>query len=114
MCLQNPVNTLMWLGANFSIIGPIVSLAIDTKLFVQPIFRGPLLFFSIANLGLAAAAFMAGPARHANMLQLHRFPQLFRFQLEGLGVAGWVFFYIIITLTRYALKRYQSRRVMPS
>ncbi|KAL3136147.1 hypothetical protein ABBQ32_007164 [Trebouxia sp. C0010 RCD-2024] len=112
--LQNPVNTLMWLGANFSLIGPIISLAIDTKLFVRTIFRGPLLFLSIVNVGLASAGLMAGPAKHANILQLYCFPQLFRFQVEGLGAGGWVFFYIFITLTRYVLRQCQSRKVVPS
>ena len=95
-------------------IGPIISLAIDTKLYVRTIFRGPLLLLSIVNVGLASAGFMAGPAKHANILQLYHFPQLFRFQVEGLGVGGWVFFYIFITFTRYVLKRYQNRKIVPS
>lgn len=113
--LQNPVNTTMWLTANFQLLGPIVSLSVDTKLFVQPIFRtGPLLFFTVIYTSLASLAIMVGPARHANLFRLYKFPQLFRFQNEGLGVGGVVFFYTFITLTRYALKHFQLRKVLPS
>ena len=115
MLLQNPVNTIMWVSANFQLLGPVVSLGVDTRLFVQPVFRsGPLLFLTVVFHSLATLAIMAGPARHANVFHLYRFPQLFRFQSEALTLASVAFFYTFITLTRYLLQRYALRKVMPS
>ena len=105
----------MWMTANFQLLGPIVSLGVDTKLFVRQIFRkGPLSLLAAVYISLATFAIMAGPAKHANIFRLYHFPQLFRFQAEGLGAGGCLFFFVSITLLRRILKRYQERQIMPS
>ncbi len=113
--MQNPINTMAWLNANFQLLGPIISLTVETRLFVQPIFRtAPLLILSVVYTVFANLAIMTGPAVHANTFRLYRFPQKERFQIEGLGVAAVVYFYLCITITRRLLKRYQQRRIQPS
>ena len=113
--MQNPVNTMLWLNANFQLLGPIISLTVETRLFVQPIFRtAPLLILSVVYTVFANLALMTGPAVHANAFRLYHLPQKERFQIEGLGVAAVVYFYLCITITRRLLKRYQQRKIQPS
>ncbi len=113
--MQNPVNTMLWLNANFQLLGPIISLTIETRLFVQPIFRtAPLLILSVVYTVFANLALMTGPAVHANAFRLYHLPQKDRFQIEGLGVAAVVYFYLCITITRRLLKRYQQHKIQPS
>ena len=113
--LQNPVNTIMWLTANFQLMGPIISLGVDTKLFVQRIFhKGPLPVLAAVYISLGTVAIMAGPATHANIFRLYRLPQAFRFRVEGLGIGDALLFIIFITVTRHILRRYQKRQIVPS
>ena len=104
----------MWLAANVELVALIISLAVDTKLFVKFIFRGPLLLLTVVYACLAAAAVMAGPAKHANILQLYRLPQVFRFECEVFALGYTVFYLIFVSLTRYMLQRFSRHKVMPS
>ncbi len=113
--VQNPVNTMAWVSANFQLLGPIISVTVETRLFVQPIFRtGPLLLLAVAYTALATLAVMAGPTTHANAFRLFHFPQLYRFQCEGIGVGAVVNFYVCITVTRRLLRWHQQRRIQPT
>ena len=112
--MQNPVNTPMWLMANVELVAPIISLAVDTKLFVEVVFRGPLLLLTAVYACLATAGIMAGPAKHGNIFRLYRLSQLFRFQSEAFVVGQTMLYLALITLTHYGLKHYFRRKVMPS
>lgn len=104
----------MWLIANVQVLAPIVSLAVDTKRFVKFIFRGPLLLLTAVYACLATAGLMAGPAKHANIFRLYSLPQLFRFQSEAFMLGMTTLYIILITLTRYGVKGYFDRKVVPS
>ena len=105
---------MTWLTANVSLLAPIISLAVDTKLFVQFIFRGPLLVLTVVYSSLATLVLMAGPAKHANVFGLFRFDWLYRLQTEGILLIFTVLYFVLVTLTRYMLRRYQRRQVMPA
>ena len=77
--LQNVVNTYGWLTANFQLLGPIISLGVETKLFVQPLYKTKLFFpLAIFFTLLSSLVILLGPAHHANIFHLYVFPQHFR------------------------------------
>lgn len=69
--LQNPVNTFAWLIANFELLGPVISLGVDTRLFVKPIYKtGFYIPVALAYLILSVLSIMAGPVHRANIFHL--------------------------------------------
>lgn len=104
----------MWLTANVQLIAPIISLAVDTKLFVKFIFRGPLLLFTAVCVCTASTLLAAGHPTSGNVLRLYRLPQRFRFESEAFALGETAFYLLLISLTRYMLKRYFRRKVVPS
>lgn len=103
----------MWLTANVQLIAPIVSLAVDTKLFVKFIFRGPLLLLTAVCTCTATLLLVAGHLSHFNILHLYHLPKHFRFQSEDFALGESAFYLLLISLTRYILKRYLRRKVVP-
>ena len=114
VCVQNPVNTMSWISANFQLLGPIISLALDTRQFVQRIFSTALvLLFAVVQTALANVAILAGPAVHANVFGLYHFPAQFRFNWEALGLIAVLYSFTCLTVTRRLLTWHQQRRVQP-
>ena len=101
----------MWSTANFQLLGPIVSLTVDTRLFVQPIFHTvPLLSLAVTFTVLATVIILA-PRTKGNILALYQFPQDYRFRVEGFAVAAIVYYYLFVTLTRHGLRWHRQPRI---
>lgn len=112
--LQNPVNTYAWLTANFQLLGPVISLRVDTRLFVKPIYKtGFYIPVAIVYLILSILGILLGPVHKANILGLAIYPQHFRFQMEGLAVAAVVLFWAVVNTTRRIINRLEGSKVSP-
>ena len=86
--LQNPVSTIVWLVANYSLLAPLTTFSQDIKLFAIPLQqRKPQLLMAVAFMVLAYLAILCGPATHANFFHLYVFPVSFRLQVAGVVLA---------------------------
>ena len=112
--LQNPVISQMWISATFQLLGPIVSLTVDTRQFVMPIFRTKPLMTLAATFTILATVAILVPIGQDNAFALYQFPQPYRFRLQGLGVAAIVYYYLVVTLVRRGLVWYEQRRIRPA
>ena len=111
-CVQNPVNTFGWLTCNCQMLGPMITLGVDTHLFVQPVTSSrPYMCVSILYFGLTTLAIMAGPVPSCNIFQLALFPQSFRFQMEWHVMVGAVGFAVALRTMRAVLDRCVSTQV---
>ena len=86
--VQNPVNTIVWLVANYSLLAPLTTFAQDVQLFAIPLQqRKPQLLLSLTFMILSYLAILCGPATHANLFHLYTFIPSFRLQVTGIVLA---------------------------
>ena len=86
--LQNPVSTVVWLVANYSLIAPLATFSLEIQRFAVPLQeRKPQLLLSVTFMNLAYLAVLCGPAAHANLFDLYSFPISFRLQVAGVVLA---------------------------
>ena len=112
--MQNPVTTLAWLVAIFELLGPLVSLVIDTKNFCEPALRyKPILCLTVLSLVLNYVIALGHPHSWGNIFGQYEFPwsykSLFAWTiiLEGAIYGGLVF------CMRSFLQQLQQRRCVP-
>ncbi len=112
--LQNPVITLGWFFGNLQLLVPLVSLTIDTKPYCEsPLSTKPLLIMSVVLPTLANVVVLVRTESVWNPLKFFNFPQSFRLQCGGLGVAGTVFYGIFTAAFRWFVLRYDHRKLSP-
>lgn len=119
MMMQNPVTTIAWLSADVSLLGPLVSLTIDTKEFCLGLFRTKVvLLFSLTQGIMVCFTVLLRPHHHAifmsTFLRLYSFQHSFRFEVAGLILAGIVAYAIVVNASRRLLDRLQRSRVHPA
>ena len=86
--LQNPVSTIVWLVANYSLMAPLAAFSFDTQFFAIPLKeRKPQLLMSVTFMILAYLAILCGPATHASLFHVYSFPVSFRLQTAALVLA---------------------------
>lgn len=117
--VQNPVTTMAWLVGDVSLLGPLVSLTIDTKDFCLGLFRTKaVLLFSLAQGIMVAFTILLRPHHHvifmSAYLRLYSFAQSFRFEVAGLIVAGILAYAVMVNASRRLLDRLQRSRVHPA
>ena len=117
--MQNPVTTMAWLSADVSLLGPLVSLTIDTKDFCMGLFRTKVvLLFSLFQGIMVFVILLLRPHHHVTFmskyLRLYSFGQSFRYQVAGVIVAGIVAYAIVVNASRRLLDRLQRSRVHPA
>ena len=114
-CVQNPVQTLAWLVANFQLLGPLVSLVIDTRLFCEPALRfKPILFLSLVSLTITYTATLGKPAHWGNFFQQYDFPIGFKIYFAWSIAIQAILYGIVCHTLRLSLMRYQRRHVAPA
>ena len=116
--MQNPVTTVAWLAAHLSLLGPLVSLTIDTKDFCLGLIRTRLvLLFSLVQVIMAFLVVLLRPNTHVNYvstyLKLYSFGQAFRLEAADVTVAGMTGYAIVVNTSRRLLGRLQRSRVHP-
>ncbi len=86
--VQNPVNSVVWLVANYSLLAPLTTFAQDIQQFAIPLpERKPQLLLAVTFMVLAYLVILCGPALHANIFHLYHFPVSFRLHAAGVVLA---------------------------
>ena len=105
--LQNPVSTVVWLVANYSLMAPLATFSLDIQRFAIPLQeRKPQLLLSVTFMSLAYLAILCGPAAHANIFALYNFPISFRLQVAGVVLAQFLSCATILICVRYVVDRF--------
>ena len=109
---------MAWLAANVSLLGPLVSLTIDTKNFCQGLFRTKVvILFSLVQGIMAFLIILVRPYLRetyvSGFLRLYDFHQSFRYQVAGVTVAGIIAYAVLVHTSRQLLEGLQRRRVHP-
>lgn len=114
-CLQARVVSWAWVIADISLLAPLVSLTIDTRLFCQSIWRSKPLLLLVLVYNVGAFVFLtARPIRHLNIASLaDEFPQSFRWEALGIVIAGVFAYAIMVNGSRRLLSRLARPRVHP-
>lgn len=110
---------MAWLSADVELLGPLVSLTIDTKDFCLGLFRTKVvLLFSLAQVIMVSCTMLLRPHHHATLtstyLKLYSFTQSFQFEVTGVILAGVVAYAIAVNTSRRLLERLQRSRVHPT
>ncbi|KAL3156049.1 hypothetical protein ABBQ32_013037 [Trebouxia sp. C0010 RCD-2024] len=116
---QNPVTSAAWLVADISLLGPLVSLTIDTENFCKGLLRTKVtVLFALAHVIIAAITLLL-PAQHhltsvAAYLKLYNFSAAFRLEFAGLAIGGVLTYGVLVNASRRFLNRLQHSRVHPA
>lgn len=107
--LQNPVSTVVWLVANYSLLAPLATFSLEIQRFAIPLLeRKPQLLLAVTFMNLAYLAILCGPAAHANLFDLYSFPVSFRLQVAGVVLAQFSVGATTLICVRYMVDRYCS------
>ncbi|DBB02796.1 TPA: hypothetical protein ACH3X1_013628 [Trebouxia sp. C0004] len=109
---DNPAVTLAWLVANFELLGPLVSLVIDTKNFCEPALRfKPIFHLTSFYLATAYIALLGRPDGWGNTFAQYDFPSSFKPQFAWrMTVEATTYGIVTYTL----LQRFKRRRCAPA
>ena len=114
MPMQNPVPTLAFLVANFELLGPLMSLLVDTRRFCVSALRfKPILLLILLFLCLAYTAALGKPAVWGNIWLQYEFPSHFKVLFAWSMALEATTYGIICHTLRLALQRFQQRQVTP-
>ncbi len=107
--VQNPVNSVVWLVANYSLLAPLTTFAEDIQRFAIPLReRKPQLLLAVTFMVLAYLAFLCGPALHANIFHLYQFPVSFRLHAAGVVLAQFSVCAALLVCVRQLVDRFLS------
>ena len=113
--VQNPVPTLAWLVANFELLGPLISLMVDTRRFCEPALRfKPILLLLLVSLSLSYTAALGRPGLWGNLFMQYEFPLRFKVLFAWSVALEATSYGIICHTLRLALQRFQQNRVTPA
>lgn len=105
--LQNPVSTVVWLVANYSLMAPLATFSVDVQRFAIPLQeRKPQLLLSVTFMSLAYLAILCGPAAHANLFDLYTFLFSFRLQVAGVMLAQFSVCATTLICVRYVVDHF--------
>lgn len=105
--LQNPVSTIVWLVANYSLLAPLTTFSIDIQCFAIPLKeRKPQLLMSVMFMVLAYLAILCAPAVHANLFHLYSFPVPFRLQAAAVVLAQFSVCATVLICVRQLVSRF--------
>jgi len=112
--VQNPVPTLAWLVTNFELLGPLVSLVIDTRNFCEPALRfKPVMILTAFYAATAYIAALGRPDGWGNTFSQYLFPGSYRPWFACTITAEATCYGILTYTMRLMLQRYQRRRCAP-
>ena len=107
--VQNPVNSVVWLVANYSLLAPLTTFAQDIQRFAIPLpERKPQLLLAVTFMVLAYLAILCGPALHANIFHLYQFPVSFRLHAAGVVLAQFCVCAALLICVRQSVDRFLS------
>ena len=113
--MQNPVATMAWLVANFQLLGPLISLVVDTRRFCEPALRfKPILLLTLLFLCLSYTAALGRPAVWGNLFMQYEFPSHLKVLFAWSMALEATSYGIICHTLRLALQRYQQSRIAPA
>ena len=115
--MQERTTTWAFSIADISLLGPLVSLTIDTCRFCQSIWRSKLLLFLVLLYNAAAYIALTAPPRHPqfNLLKLNNtFPQSFRWESLGIVIAGIFAYAGVVNGFRRLLMHFEKHTIHPS
>ncbi len=113
--LQNPVNSIQWLEADLHLLGPLVSLTIDTRLFCQPLFRTKIvLVLAVVFTLFCWAAILIRWGDNTDTFGYYNFLQSFRLEFFGSLLAEAAGYIMVVYGARWLLGVYQRRRLHPA
>ena len=106
---------MLWMTGYMQLLGPMVSLTIDTKPFCQsPLRCKPVLLIAVQYLFMGFTIVLFPPnALGLNILRLFHFPRSFRWFVLGQIAFFAVMYAIVVGMTRRILARYERRRLRP-
>ena len=113
--VQNPVTSLAWLVAIFELLGPLVSLVIDTHNFCQPALQyKPIMFMALLYLTMDYVAALGNPKHWGNIFAQYDFAKSYK-RTFALTITVEAVCYGILTYSlRNLLQLYKRRRCMPA
>ena len=112
--LQNPVITLAWQVTDFCLIGPLLSLSVDTKLFCESALRSrPLQIMALAYTAITYILILVNPASYVRILPLYSFSLPEREYLALILTAEAACYYVLIRGSRRVLAMFQQRKLHP-
>ena len=110
--MQNPVTTVAWLVGIFELLGPLISLVIDTKSFCESAIRfKPVICLTVVYLAADLVVTLAQPDSWANLFLQYVTPVAYRrffawsILLEGAVYGG------LVSIVRVLLQRMQEHRI---
>lgn len=113
--MQNPVTSLAWLVASFELLGPLVSLVIDTRNFCQPALRRkPILFMTLLYLTADYVAALGNPKYWGNVFAQVDFPDSYKKQFAWTITTEAVCYGVLTFSLRNILLLYKQRRCTPA
>lgn len=115
--MQDRAVTWAFSIADISLLGPLVSLTVDTHMFCQPIWRSKLLLLLVVLYNAAAyIALVASPNHpHLNVLQLSNdIPQTFRWESLGIVIGGVFAYAAVVNGLRRFLLQFEKHAIHPS
>ncbi len=113
--VQNPAVTLAWLVANFELLGPLVSLVIDTKNFCEPALRfKPIFLLTSFYLTTAYIALLGRPDGWGNTFAQYDFPSYFKPQFAWRMTVEATTYGIVTYTLRLVLQRFKRRKCAPA
>ena len=107
--------TWAWVIADISLLGPLISLTIDTRLFCQSVWRSKLLLLLVSvYIALAYTTVASSAFTWLNIVHLSdAFPQSFRWESVGLIIAGTLVYAFVVNGSRRMLSRLDKHKVRP-
>lgn len=113
--MQNPAVSLAWLVANFELLGPLVSLVIDTKNFCEPALRfKPIFFLTSFYCTTAYIALLGRPDGWGNTFAQYDFPSSFKPQFAWRMTVEATTYGIVTYTLRLVLQRFKRRKCAPA
>ena len=102
--MQNPVATLMYLTGNMQLLGPLISLLIETRPYCQsPLRSKPMLLVALVYILVAFGSILSPRQFVYKPLALFDFPQSFRWQLGVQTAISTLAYAAAIRVTRRML-----------
>ena len=111
-CVQNPVPTMAWLTANYELLGPLVSLGIDTRQFCEPALRfRPIMLLSFVIFTVSSVAALGRPSLWGNLFGQYEFPRQFKNHFAWSMALEATAYGIVCHTLRLLLQRFQQRQI---
>lgn len=104
----------MWLVSNFELLGPLISLVIDTKNFCVPALRfKPFMVLTLFYLATAYIAALGKPSAWGNVFAQYQLPGSAKRGFAWIITVEATIYGILVHLMRTVLQRYKQRRCTP-